>query len=251
MTDLIYDHTGSGDPLVFLHGLGCSRHHWDPVAERLTDRYRCFKVDLVGHGDSPRSGPADLFGQVVAITGLLDELGLDQPVLVGHSFGGSIATVTAGARPLRGVVNVDNPFDPAGAIPDLLLSFERRLRGDDFDAAFAEIMEHLGLDLVPAERQRLVRDNIRPQRDVVLETWNLTFDTPREEVAELIRAGLATVAAPYLGIFGAPLSEQERGLQALIPQSTVEVWDGHGHWLHLVDPDRTAARIDAFASSLP
>jgi hypothetical protein len=94
MTDLARYETGSGDPLVFLHGIGCSRHHWDPVAERLADRYRCLNVDLVGHGDSPRSGPADLSGQVLAITGLLDELELEKPVLVGHSFGGAIATLT-------------------------------------------------------------------------------------------------------------------------------------------------------------
>jgi pimeloyl-ACP methyl ester carboxylesterase len=107
-------------------------------------------------------------------------------------------------------------------------------------------MERLGLDLVPDERQRLARNHIRPQRDVVLEIWNATSGAPPDQVAELMRAGLSMVTAPYLGIFGAPLTEQEQGLQALISQSTVEVWDGHGHWLHLVDPDRVAARIDAF-----
>lgn len=74
------------------------------------------------------------------------------------------------------------------------------------------------------------------------------FDTPPEELLGQVRAALPAVSAPYLGLFGAPLSDEERALQALIPDATVEVWEGHGHFLHLVDPDRMAARIDAFLS---
>ena len=34
-----------------------------------------------------------------------------------------------------------------------------------------------------------------------------------------------------------------------LPGATVEVWEGHGHWLHLVDPDRFVARIRDFAAA--
>lgn len=249
MGDLAYDDIGRGEPLVFLHGITGNRHLWGPVVERLADRYRCVTVDLVAHGDSPRSGPADLFGQVGAITGLLAELELERPVLVGHSFGGIIATFTATAHPVRGVVNVDQAFD-FGAFAEALGPLEPLLRGDDFDATFAQVLEGFGLDLIPAERQQLARANHRPDQDVVLEIWATVWDTPTEELAGQVEGALGAVGAPYLGVFGAPLSEEEQRLQALIPQSTVEVWDGHGHYLHLVDPDRAAARIHAFVSTL-
>jgi pimeloyl-ACP methyl ester carboxylesterase len=249
VTDLAHDDEGSGLPLVFLHGMGCDRLHWRPVVERLVDRHRCVNVDLVGHGDSPHDGPADLFGQMVALAGLLADLEVTEPVLIGHSFGSAIAIAATAAHPCRGVVNVDQPLDVT--IQETLIApREERLRGEDFEAAFAEIMEHLGLAVIPAERQQRAREHIRPRREAVLEAWAAGFDTPPEELAAQVRAVLPSVAVPYLGLFGDPLSEEERSLQGLIPGSTIEVWPGHGHWLQLVDPDRMADRIDAFANSL-
>jgi pimeloyl-ACP methyl ester carboxylesterase len=250
VTHLAHDDVGSGSPVVFLHGMGCDRYHWQPVVQRLADRNRCLNVDLVGHGDSPHDGPADLFGQAVAVAGLLADLDVAEPVLVGHSFGAGIALALTSAHPCRGVVNVDQPLDPAAIQETLITPREQRLRGGDFEAAFAEIMEGLGLAAIPAERQQLAREHIRPRRGAVLEAWAMGFDTPPAELAAQIRAVLPTVVVPYLGLFSDQLSEQERSLQRLIPNSTIEVWPGHSHWLQLVDPDRMADRIDAFATSL-
>jgi pimeloyl-ACP methyl ester carboxylesterase len=250
VTTLAHDDVGSGPPLVFLHGMGCDRLHWRPVVERLVDRYRCVNIDLVGHGDSPHDGPADLFGQVVAIAGLLADLEVTEPVLVGHSFGGVIAIVAPFAHPCRGVVDVEGLLAGTAVQETLIAPREERLRGEDFEAAFAEIMEHLGLTVIPAERQQLAREHIRPRREAVLEAWAASFDTPPDELAAQVRAFLPSVAVPHLGLFGDPLSEEGRSLQGLIPGSTIEVWPGHGHWLQLVDPDRMADRIDAFAMSL-
>src|SRR5262245_4807310 len=108
---LAHDDTGTGRALVFLHGITANREHWRPVVELLADRYRCINVDLAGHGASPRDVPVDLFGQISAVVPLLQRLDLDAPVLVGHSYGGYIATFTATAFPVGGVVNIDQPFD--------------------------------------------------------------------------------------------------------------------------------------------
>jgi pimeloyl-ACP methyl ester carboxylesterase len=35
-----------------------------------------------------------------------------------------------------------------------------------------------------------------------------------------------------------------------VPTASVEVWDGDGHWLHLVEPDRFAARIREFVAAI-
>ena len=93
-TRLAFDRIGKGEPMVLLHGQGFSRRSWDPVIDALSDHHDVIAVDLPGHGDSPRqpdgrgSAPRDL---AVAVTELLDELGLDRPHVVGHSSGGWVA----------------------------------------------------------------------------------------------------------------------------------------------------------------
>ena len=246
---LAYTEAGSGTSLVFLHGITANRHHWGPVVERLADDFGCLSVDLLGHGDSPRGESADLFSQIEALISLLDERGLDAPVLVGHSFGGFVATFAAAARTVRGVVNVDQPFDTA-AFRATIAPLEDRLRGAEFQAAFAEFIETQRPDLVPAEHQQTTRANIRPRQDVVLDVWASVLDTPPADLVAQVEAALPAVTAPYLAVFGSPISEQEQALQALIPNGRVEVWDGLGHFVHLVDPDRTARRVAAFVDTL-
>ena len=52
MTMLAYTRTGAGAPLILLHGIGSSRHAWDPVLPGLAERFDVIAVDLPGFGDS-------------------------------------------------------------------------------------------------------------------------------------------------------------------------------------------------------
>ena len=247
---LAHDDVGAGDPIVFLHGITANRHHWGPVVERLRGSHRCINVDLLGHGDSPDGPTVDLFAQVGALLQLLESLDLRRPVLVGHSYGGFIATFAATAGTVRGVVNVDQTFD-TGAFRTLIEPLADELRSDRFATTFERFLATQRPDLVPAPHQELLHANMRPRQEVVMDVWGAVLDAPAEELADQVEAVLPSVAAPYLGLFGAPLSAEEQRLQSLIPQGEVEIWDGSGHFLHLVDPDRMAARIAAFLATLP
>jgi pimeloyl-ACP methyl ester carboxylesterase len=91
---LAFDRTGSGEPLVLLHGQGFSRRSWDPVVPALAAHRDVIAVDLPGHGESPRqpkgtgSSPRDL---AVAVAELLDEVGVDTAHVAGNSSGGWVA----------------------------------------------------------------------------------------------------------------------------------------------------------------
>jgi pimeloyl-ACP methyl ester carboxylesterase len=93
-TRLAYGRSGSGEPLVLLHGQGLSRRSWDPVIADLALYRDVIAVDLPGHGDSRRqqpgegAAPADL---AVAVTELLDDLGLESAHVAGNSLGGWVA----------------------------------------------------------------------------------------------------------------------------------------------------------------
>jgi pimeloyl-ACP methyl ester carboxylesterase len=116
MATLAYDRTGTGPPLVLLHGIGSSRASWDPVVPSLAERFELIAVDLPGFGDSPplpssvEPHPAAL---AEAVAGLLDRLGIDRPHVVGNSLGGWVALELAHQRPLATLTLLS----PAGLWP--------------------------------------------------------------------------------------------------------------------------------------
>src|SRR3954464_885287 len=88
---------GVGTPIVFLHGLLDSSEGWHEVASR--SQRPCYALDLPGFGGStcPSYERVASYARDVART--IDELGLGRFVLVGHSFGGAVATALAEQRP--------------------------------------------------------------------------------------------------------------------------------------------------------
>lgn len=99
MTDLWYDETGEGSPLVLLHEGVVDSRIWEPVVPLLAERHRVIRYDQRGFGRSPRpDGPYSLVEDLV---GVLDAAGVEQAALAGASRGGNIALATAVERPER------------------------------------------------------------------------------------------------------------------------------------------------------
>ncbi|MCC7105062.1 MAG: alpha/beta hydrolase [Chloroflexi bacterium] len=114
------DWGGRGQPIVLLHGLASSSYIWDLMAPLLVERFRVVALDQRGHGRSER--PDHDFGfatYVDDLTRTLDSLGFEQAVVVGHSWGGNVATQFAADRPDRtaGAVLVDGGFLELSARP--------------------------------------------------------------------------------------------------------------------------------------
>jgi pimeloyl-ACP methyl ester carboxylesterase len=95
---------GAGDPVVLLHGLTGSLDYWAPFAERLGRSHRVIAVDVPGHGDSDVLDPFS-FTEAVRLMGeAIDQIGVDQPAVVGHSFGAPLAITWAAERPVSAMV---------------------------------------------------------------------------------------------------------------------------------------------------
>jgi len=84
------DGPAGGAPILLLHGFGGSRHWWDRVVPRLTDRFRVLRVDLLGHGETGGSG-ADAPEQTRVVAAELERLDVSGVTAVGHSFGADVA----------------------------------------------------------------------------------------------------------------------------------------------------------------
>ncbi|MBC7431126.1 MAG: alpha/beta fold hydrolase [Rubritepida sp.] len=91
--------SGTGPPLVLLHGLMGAAQNWGGIARRLARTHRVLAIDARNHGASPHAtgmGYATL-AQDVAET--LAALGVERAAVLGHSMGGKIAMMLALTRP--------------------------------------------------------------------------------------------------------------------------------------------------------
>jgi pimeloyl-ACP methyl ester carboxylesterase len=100
-----FDGGAPGAPaLLLVHGLaGQLEHYTYGVTDRLAGRWRMVAVDRpgCGHSTSGPGTPADLETQADALAALIDELGLERPLVVGHSLGGALALALALHHPQR------------------------------------------------------------------------------------------------------------------------------------------------------
>jgi pimeloyl-ACP methyl ester carboxylesterase len=89
---LAHDRTGSGEPLLLLHGIGSRRQVWAPVVPALAAEHEVIAVDLPGFGASaPLAGTTDIVALVDAVEAFAGELGLDRWHVAGNSTGGGVA----------------------------------------------------------------------------------------------------------------------------------------------------------------
>lgn len=101
-----FQQSGSGSPIVFVHGSYATTSTWKKLIEPLSKRHLCIAIKLPGHGGTP--DPQDFAAPSVEtelslIEGIVREL-TDEPIhLVGHSYGGVVALAQAlkGSLPIR------------------------------------------------------------------------------------------------------------------------------------------------------
>jgi pimeloyl-ACP methyl ester carboxylesterase len=92
----------SGPTILLVHGFAGSARAWDPLMAALTAAHRVVRVDLIGHGLSPKPKLGySMRDQVEAICSSLDHLAVTSVVAVGHSGGGDIVVEMIKRHPSR------------------------------------------------------------------------------------------------------------------------------------------------------
>lgn len=108
-----YSRTG-GDkpPVVLLHGITDNGLCWRRVAAVLEDRYDLIMVDGRGHGLSDKPDSFGLADYAADTAGLIEQLGLGTPAVLGHSLGAAIGATLAASRPdlVRALLLEDPPW---------------------------------------------------------------------------------------------------------------------------------------------
>lgn len=168
--DLGVYRTGDGPPIVLAHGFGESGLRWVPLANDLATDYEVVAYDARGHGrsDAPATGYR-LEDRIADLRGLLRELGLDDPILLGHSMGAATVAWTAARHPdLPRAIVLEDPIglhERPDRGPDERAAMARERREEVVDSSIEELVEerHPNEDPVHARRLALGALDCSPQ----------------------------------------------------------------------------------------
>ncbi|GAA0380947.1 alpha/beta hydrolase [Streptomyces blastmyceticus] len=239
-----------GPTLVFAHYWGGSASTWDAVVERLPADRDTVRFDQRGWSSSRAlPGPYHLDQLADDLIGLVEGLGLDRFVLVGHSMGGKVCQLVAARRPagLAGLVLLAPapPEPPAG-----LTAEHRRSLAHAYDSAQAvgQALDH-ALTAAPLEdtvKSAVVRDSLAGD-DSARREW------PLRGIAADVTDAARAIDVPVVVLAGEhdkvePSHVLRRHLLPHVPQARFSVVPGSGHLLPLEAPEAVAAALEDFVS---
>ncbi|WP_380171848.1 alpha/beta fold hydrolase [Kineococcus sp. DHX-1] len=232
--------------LVLAHGLTDSADTWRRVGERLAQSHDVVRYDARGHGSSDRTQDYSAEAHTRDLVGVVRALGLNRPVLVGHSMGGIHATLAARELAVRALVLEDPawPQVPQDGSKDVADSRRRVVEvaglTEDERRAVGRA-RHPSWHLVDVETWSRAQTRLDP--DVVgwFRSWR-TRNAWRGHVSGLDVPGLLLIgdAEPAAVAVLPGMADEARRLWPLLQ---VEQVDGAAH-------DVRRDRFDAFARAL-
>ena len=235
---------------MFIHGIASDRSRWEIFTEHLAEDFRCVAVDLPGHGQSPDVG-CDALSAASAVHDLVRQLDLEAPIVIGHSLGGTVGLLYGVLFEPRSIVGIDPIHLHLPLLTASLAPHRPRFESDEFDAAFLEWEMQLGIDLVPEPQRSILIGGMHPRREVVLAYWETVLDPTRAAgIQDQITDGLISITAPTLLVFAEPPRPEDAAILERMTSTTVEVWNGLGHFLHFVDPPRFINRVRTWVADL-
>ena len=260
-----YVQRGAGSNVVLIHGVTSSLAMWyNSVLPQLESSHRVTAYDLRGHGLSGLTETgytsAALAGDFIA---LLDSLGIEKTLVVGHSFGGVVGLHAAVEHPdrIRGVVMLDSGLaclrylriieDWAGwnARPEVFkergLTLERFLELDSKQDVTDILLHGAGAPRIGGFRKG--ETALTPRLRRLLEETRIGFEF--RDVAGLTEDRLQMLETPVLALYGetSPYQKMAKRLGELIRNCRHQVIAGAGHFYAVHRPELMMASILSFA----
>lgn len=252
---LLHTHSsGSGKPVVLIHGLFGSFENLGVIARSLSADYQVINVDVRNHG---RSGHSDtmtyaLMAEDLAQT-LLD-LGINKASVLGHSMGGKLAMAFALAYPERVDKLILADVAPV-AYPPRHTEILKALTSLDLAtlSSRADADTHLRQYIEePGVRQFLLKSL---QKDDDHFSWRFNLTALADNYPAIIGAPLqdgqfnGEVLFIKGGLSDYILPEHKAGIMQLFPNAQAKIIQGTGHWLHAEKPAAFTKLVQDFLSA--
>jgi pimeloyl-ACP methyl ester carboxylesterase len=262
-----YRDEGSGPTLFFVHGALVNGRLWDPVVERLRDRFRCVVPDLpLGSHELPLKAHADLSppGLAALLAQIIEALDLDDVTLIGNDTGGALCQLLVVQEPERIGRLVLTDCDAFEDFPPK--AFKPLVAAAKVPGALRALLEPMRAK--PARRLPVAYGWLakRPIPDDVMDGWTLRALKDPGIMADLRKAlsGLNPAIlldnSPKLSSFDKPVllvwSREDKffkvahahRLAAIFPNARVEELTDAYTFVSWDQPDRVAELVGAFAA---
>jgi pimeloyl-ACP methyl ester carboxylesterase len=245
--NLYYEEEAGGEPpLLFVHGWCCDHTYFAPQYERYAGRgHRVVAVDLRGHGQSDKPDGSYAMGVFTDdVAWICAQIGLEKPVVIGHSMGGIIAFDLAARYPAvpSAAVMLDAAIVLPSASRDAIPGLMEKMSGP----GYRDVLRQYASDSLfistddPDRKERILSSMASAPQHVMLSAMQGLHDYDPAAVDAPVVPGLYIAADEVQ-----PRSDMSRFHQmfpAILYGKTV----GSGHFCQLEVPDQVGAMIDRF-----
>jgi esterase len=251
---LAYRETGSGQPIIILHGLFGQSDNWNTFAKAIGEKgFRAITVDQRNHGLSPHSDTWTLEAMAEDLHEFIEEHQLRHPILLGHSMGGKTVMyfekMFAGISDKLIIVDIAARAYPAGhtAVLEALHAVDLNKISNRKEAE-AVMKEYLG-DF--GTRQFLLKNLHWKDATHTRMDWRFNLKVISDNYENIIAAvpeGLSN--APALIVRGERseyVTENDLAdFKKRFPDSESVTIEGAGHWVHAEKPELFFEKVFEF-----
>ncbi|MEM7562292.1 MAG: alpha/beta hydrolase [Pseudomonadota bacterium] len=254
-----YGVAGNGPAVIVVHGTPWSSYNMRHIIERLSNSFTVYYFDLIGYGQSDKSGGDVSLGvQNVILDQLIKFWGLTRPMIIGHDFGGStvLRTHLLNKQNFEKIVLIDPvSISPWGS------PFFQHVR--EHEAAFAGLPDYIHDAVVRAYiKTAAFLPVAESTMDRTVKPWTgedgkaafyRQIAQAKEAYTDEVQSDYSKIAAPLMILWGAEDTwiPVERGklLHQMIPDSLFHEVPNSGHLVIEEQPDVLVEKISLFLES--
>jgi pimeloyl-ACP methyl ester carboxylesterase len=247
ISNIFIDDGGAGSvPVVFIHSLAGNTQQWSIQLGHVRTTRRAIALDLRGHGQSlsPANGDYAIDSMAQDVQTVIEQLGIERFILVGHSMGGSVAVAYAGAYPQRvaGLLLVD----PSGDSTQMPVEEVQQYLGALESEAYSNVVEGYWSQILTGSTEiteaKVMQDLRNTSKATVVGVFKELFKYNPVPVLEGYNG-------PKLSVITL-LNETPFSLHKLVSDLPYEMIIGTGHWLQLDKPEEFNRIMDDFLASI-
>jgi len=247
ISKIYIDDGGDGSlPVVFVHSLAGNTQQWSAQLSHIRTTRRAIALDLRGHGQSssPENDDYSIDSMAQDVQTVVDQLGIERFILVGHSMGGSVAGAYAGVYPERvaGLLLVD----PSGDSTQMPVEEVQQYLGALESEAYANVVEGYWSQILAGSADTTETKVMQDLRDTSKATVVGVFK-------ELFKynpvPALERYDGPKLSVITS-VNETPFSVHNLVSDLPHKKITGTGHWLQLDKPEEFNRIMDVFFTSI-